>query len=526
MFQEQQNELKNINRNKKDLMISRLASIGQISAGIAHEVKNPLTSVKGFLQMLKEEAPHRYLDIAASELEQALSTLHNLLQVSKPDLDDEPYVRINLCSELESLIYLFQDQSYRIQVKKFFSDTHESIFGKRSQLKRAFFNVLKNAFEAIPETGVITLEHYRSGPSVYITIKDTGTGISEEKLHMLGTPFFTTKNEGTGMGLTQVFSTIYQHGGKINVESKEGMGTTFVIEFPISVQQHRGVIDLNLQYEGTPNFKEFYSLNKDRLNKLIEMQGKEVFGNLEDFDESFVHEAAYSIVEVMNEINEINEINEHAFIVLAKKHGENWAKHDFTLLLKLEWFQMLRKLYWDFLYNYHKNTEFSMQDFFELERKINFNFDSYIKHFASSFSAYKNKVIESQREVIEDLAVTVIPLSKSMAILPIVGTVDTYRAKKIQEHAILRISSLKLKRIIIDLSGVAFIDTSVVTHLFRIVEGISLLGCKTVLCGIRPEIVNTLIELGISLTEKIETVGTLQQALEEYSLTGEPLHEK
>ncbi|EES73123.1 ATPase/histidine kinase/DNA gyrase B/HSP90 domain protein [Paenibacillus sp. oral taxon 786 str. D14] len=214
-----------------DDTLSRLASIGQIAAGIAHEVRNPLTAVKGFLQLLQREVSHSYLDFACSELEQAISTLQDLLQVSKPDLEDESCIAINLCSELESLLYLFQDQIYRVQIAKKFRNSDEIIYGKRNQLKKAFFNLLKNAFEAIPNEGTITIEHYRVGDIIYVIISDTGVGVPKEKLQLLGTPFFTTKDEGTGMGLTQVYSTIYQHGGTIDVKSREGIGTTFTIQF-------------------------------------------------------------------------------------------------------------------------------------------------------------------------------------------------------------------------------------------------------------------------------------------------------
>src|SRR5690606_16666764 len=76
---------------------ARLASIGQIAAGIAHEVRNPLTAVKGFLQLMQEQEPHEYIDIASKELDNAISTLQNLLNVSKLDAEDEPLIRINLC---------------------------------------------------------------------------------------------------------------------------------------------------------------------------------------------------------------------------------------------------------------------------------------------------------------------------------------------------------------------------------------------------------------------------------------------
>ena len=260
---------------EKDNTLSRLASIGQIAAGIAHEVRNPLTAVKGFLQLLQKDFSHRYLDFASSELDQAISTLQDLLQVSKPDLEDESYIAINLCSELESLLYLFQDQIYRVQIVRKFYDSDAIIYGKRNQLKKAFFNLLKNAFEAIPNEGIITIEHHRVGDLVYVIISDTGVGVPNDKLQLLGTPFFTTKEAGTGMGLTQVFSTIYQHGGAIDVKSREGIGTTFTIKFPTEITEQIGVIDLDLQYVDGQSFKEYFLLNQDRFNELFASDTKD-----------------------------------------------------------------------------------------------------------------------------------------------------------------------------------------------------------------------------------------------------------
>jgi anti-anti-sigma regulatory factor len=89
---------------------------------------------------------------------------------------------------------------------------------------------------------------------------------------------------------------------------------------------------------------------------------------------------------------------------------------------------------------------------------------------------------------------------------------------ELQEQVLNQIGLLRINRIIIDLSGVAYLDTAVVKHLFRIVEGISILGCKAIVTGIRPEIANTMIELGLTLTDQVETRGSLQQALEVYGL--------
>ncbi|MGG1658450.1 histidine kinase dimerization/phospho-acceptor domain-containing protein [Brevibacillus sp. NRS-1366] len=91
-----------------DFHLNQLAAVGQIAAGIAHEVKNPLTAVKGFLQLLKEEHNEGYLNIAQTELNNALSTIEGLLQVSKPDLDDEPYQLIKPAAELEAYLRFFK----------------------------------------------------------------------------------------------------------------------------------------------------------------------------------------------------------------------------------------------------------------------------------------------------------------------------------------------------------------------------------------------------------------------------------
>ncbi|WP_239629068.1 ATP-binding protein [Paenibacillus sp. H1-7] len=212
--------------------LEKLSAIGQMAAGIAHEVRNPLTAVKGFVQLLEKEIHHTYLPIIVEELDNAIKTLNNLLQVSKPDLNDEPDVTINLCSELESVIFLFQEKLYKVAVNKHFKDTDMEIKGKRNLMLKAFFNLFKNAIEAIDGKGEITIEHFYKNDMIHIKIRDTGKGIPASKIRLLGTPFFTTKDDGIGMGLTQVFTTIHEHGGHIHVESEEGKGTEFHIQLP------------------------------------------------------------------------------------------------------------------------------------------------------------------------------------------------------------------------------------------------------------------------------------------------------
>jgi len=211
----------------------KLASIGQIAAGIAHEVRNPLTSVKGFLQLLKENHEHPYLTTMESELEKAIDTLQNLLQVSKPNLYAEPITDIDLCKELSSLIFLFQDKLYNVEIEMDLRDPDRLIRGKKNLFLKAFFNLIKNALEAIPSKGKIRIEHYFEDGFIYVKISDDGVGIPKEKMNLLGTPFYSSKGDGTGLGLTQVFTTIDEHGGTIKVQSEIGVGTTFLIQLPI-----------------------------------------------------------------------------------------------------------------------------------------------------------------------------------------------------------------------------------------------------------------------------------------------------
>jgi anti-anti-sigma factor len=498
--------------NRDKARQDRLISIGQVSAGIAHEVRNPLTSVKGFLQLLQEERESPYLTIAMEELENALSTLNNLLQVSKADLEAEPYKYITMSHELESILSLFQDQVYRVTIFKDITDTHVKVYGQKNALKKAFFNLLKNAFEAIPEKGELRISHFVQKEVLYITIQDNGVGIPKEKLDLLGTPFFTTKENGTGMGLTQVFTTLHKHGAKVNVTSNKGVGTTFHIEFPLqSIKEVKIEKMSHLQYKEGQSFKEYMYLNLESFDRLLHERTSNIL--LQVKNSSIQEQTMYDIAKKI--ISFIDQDAEHELVELAKEQGITWAKSELASIIKLEWFQELRSLYWDFMYNYYEHVPINIKDFFTFEKKTNHFIDTYLNHYVISYNDYRNKILQSQREVIEELSVPIIPLTNQIAILPIVGTMDTYRAKRLQEKALMEIEKQKFKKIIIDMSGVAYMDTAVVSHLFKIVDGFLLLGCEAIVTGIRSEVANTMIELGVTLAERIKTKADLQQALEE-----------
>ncbi len=497
---------------------SRLVSVGRIAAGIAHEVRNPLTAVKGFLQLLQKQSPHSYLEIASQELDNAISTLESLLEVSRADMDDEPKTSFSLCAEIESILSLFQDQMYRVTVEKHFEHGDIEIWGRKSQLKRAFFNIFKNAFEAVPEKGIIKIHHEFRDNRVCVTISDNGVGIPKDKLALLGTPFFTTKAEGTGMGLAYVFSAVYQHGGTIEVDSEEGKGTTFTFQFPLENSKGRGVVEMELHYKKGMKLSEFLIANQENFearlfNEAVNM--KELIQDIKTIGNIDLLSNAHKLVQLMIANKDMEIVN------FAKREGELWARHSsLNLGAKLEWFQAIRRVLWDFLYNYGRlsGETANREEFFALEKQINTGLDMFLRHFFMSYTTFKDELIKQHKELINDLSVPIIPLSSSVSILPLLGPIDTHRAQVIQDKVLAQIGLYQIRTLIIDLSGVAFLDTMVVRHLFKITDGISFMGCRAIVSGIRPEIAGTMVNLGITFDDRVATKGTLQQVLEELGL--------
>ncbi len=503
-------------QNKRsDAHLSQLASVGQIAAGIAHEVKNPLTAVKGFLQLLKERNEKQYIEIAQTELDNAIGILQNLLQVSKPDLEDETFESIDLTVELESLTQLFQDQLYRVTLIKQLENPGHYIFGKKNQLKKVFFNLLKNAFEAIPGEGTITIGHTSTEEEITVYIQDSGTGIPEERLELLGTPFFTTKENGTGMGLTLVFSVIYQHNGTIEVESEENVGTKFTITFPraTGIIKRKEVVQLEL--EKADSLKDYFFINREKFEQRLLMEAV----NVRDKIDEILTIGNINLLENAHKlVLYVSEDREHELIPFAKTEGVSWAKHSLTLAFKLEWIQAVRRVLWDFLYNYDRMTNLptNREQFYSQEKRVNELMDLFLNNFFMSYSQFKDDLIRTQREMVEDLSVPIIPLTKTTSILPLIGYIDESRADTIEEKVIAEIGNNRLETLIIDLSSVMAMESPIITQLIGVIDGIKMMGCETVVTGLRPEIAKTMIRSGMSFETKAITKGTLQQAVEDH----------
>jgi rsbT co-antagonist protein RsbR len=205
-------------------------------------------------------------------------------------------------------------------------------------------------------------------------------------------------------------------------------------------------------------------------------------------------------------------------IAFAKVEGVAWAKHSLTLAFKLEWVHAIRRALWHFIKLYDQLNEKGnyIEDFFELEHKVNDGIDEFLNTFFISYSQYKDELILSQRKLVEHLSVPIIPVSTTVAVLPLIGTFDSYRMDIIEEKVLTDISRLRILTLIIDLSGISDMDESTISHFQKVLIGVTLMGAKSIITGLRPELVRRMVNLGIDLHSYTETKATLQQTLNEH----------
>ncbi|MCG7213735.1 ATP-binding protein [Paenibacillus mucilaginosus] len=218
----------------------RLAMIGQIAAGTAHEIRNPLTSIKGFLQVLRrtfqDQGMNResgYTDVMLKEIDRINQLVNEFLLLSKPK--NVTFEEVEVPKVLREILPIINNEAilHRVVVQ------YEAMYGlpkvvaDRELLKQVFLNICKNGIEAMGEGGYLTITEKvdREERKVLIEIHDTGPGIPSFVIDRIFDPFFTTKSEGTGLGLSVCQRIIHDIGGHIRVSSK-GFGTTFTVSIP------------------------------------------------------------------------------------------------------------------------------------------------------------------------------------------------------------------------------------------------------------------------------------------------------
>ena len=218
----------------------KLSIVGELAAAVAHEIRNPLTSIKGFLQLLegKETEDKQYYDIMLSEIERINLIVSEFMVLSKPQA--VTYRIENITSLLTDVITLLET----IAIVKNIEVTKElepdmMVKCEGNQIKQVFINIFKNAIEAVPENGKIDIKiTKREEDKVRIQFIDNGRGIPSDLLPKLGEPFYTTKEKGTGLGLMVSYKIIAEHQGTIMIESGINKGTTVDIILPLNGTCH------------------------------------------------------------------------------------------------------------------------------------------------------------------------------------------------------------------------------------------------------------------------------------------------
>ncbi|PLR83975.1 PAS domain-containing sensor histidine kinase [Bacillus sp. V33-4] len=214
-----------------------LTVIGELAAGIAHEIRNPMTALKGFIQLLQgnmKDEHEMYFQVITSELQRIDSIINEFLILAKPQA--VKFIESDVTRIVKETVELLTAQAvlHNVQFKTYYQDKLPLLFCEPNQLKKVFINIIKNAIEVMPKGGYITVSVKRAaGDKIHIYVQDEGPGIPEEKLKKLGEPFYTTKERGTGLGLMVSYKIIEEHQGSIEVESQLGKGTIFHIFLPL-----------------------------------------------------------------------------------------------------------------------------------------------------------------------------------------------------------------------------------------------------------------------------------------------------
>jgi NO-binding membrane sensor protein with MHYT domain/two-component sensor histidine kinase len=230
--------MKELTQNERKLRESeKLSIVGEMAAGVAHEIRNPLTTLLGFTKLIHDNTGDplnkKYLNIMTDELKRINFIVSEFMVLSKPHI--VKITETNLSILIKNVITLLNTQAIMKNVEIIPKIEEESLLLKceENQIKQVVANIIKNAIEAMPGGGKITVSLEKVDAYIVISVVDTGVGIPEENLHMLGTPFYTTKSEGTGLGLMVSKKIIQNHNGKFKIQSNQERGTTVTISLPI-----------------------------------------------------------------------------------------------------------------------------------------------------------------------------------------------------------------------------------------------------------------------------------------------------
>lgn len=227
------------------LTSEKLASIGLLSAGVAHEINTPLTGISSYVQILQKklsDAPHsQILEKIEAQTERVARIIKNLLNFAR-NPSESSFHQVDLKENLEEIISLieYKLKNMNIHLELNLSPV-KSIWAEGEKLQQVFLNIILNAIDAMPEGGTLGIELNQLDNQAIVKIEDTGIGIKKRDLPHIFDPFFTTKGigKGTGLGLSISYAIVKEHEGHITVESESGKGSLFAIFISMDLEEKK-----------------------------------------------------------------------------------------------------------------------------------------------------------------------------------------------------------------------------------------------------------------------------------------------
>jgi two-component system, sporulation sensor kinase B len=222
----------------ESIKYEKMQVVSHLAASISHEIRNPLTTVKGFLQLINEDPANPSTNtelskVAVSEIDRATEVINHYLSFAKPHPEEETKldVTMEIMRSKDIIMPLALKKGVTMDVE--LSHTH-TIMGDSNKLQQVLINVLKNGIEAMESGGALSVISYEERGRLLIAINDTGIGMTDEQVTRLGEPYFSLKgSKGTGLGMMTVFQLVDAMSGTVNVQSKEYQGTTITLSFPV-----------------------------------------------------------------------------------------------------------------------------------------------------------------------------------------------------------------------------------------------------------------------------------------------------